>query len=313
MTDATLGLLIMAYGTPRSLDEVAEYYTHIRHGRPPEPEALAELIERYRAIGGVSPLNEITERQVAGITERVRRRLGQPVRAYMGMKHARPFIAEAVRALVADGIRRCVALVLTPQYSAMSVEGYHRAARDELEALNADVELLTIDHWHEHPGFIAAVARRLEQTLAALPAEQRQQAMTVFTAHSLPQRLIEKGDPYAEQLQASAAAVARAAGVERWTFAYQSAGRTEVPWLGPDICAVIPELAERGCTAVVACPIGFVADHLEILYDLDIEARQVAIQHGLPFTRTPSLNDAPDFLDALADVVVARLERVQTP
>lgn len=299
----------MAYGTPQSLDDVEAYYTHIRHGRPPAPEAVEDLKNRYRAIGGLSPLNEITQRQVEGIARRVQDRLQQPIRAYMGMKHAPPFIEDVVGDIVADGFKRIVGLVLTPQYSVMSVETYFRTAREALKQRGSDAELLEIPHWHLHPGFVQAVAKRVKDALERLPQDVRPKAMTVFTAHSLPQRVVETGDSYARHLEETATAVAQAVPLEHWMTAYQSAGQTEVPWLGPDICEVIPQLAAEGWKAVVVCPAGFVADHLEVLYDIDIEARQVAEEAGILLERSASLNDDADFMEALADVVINRLEK----
>lgn len=303
----TLGLLIMAYGTPETLDDLEPYYTHIRGGRAPSPEALEELTERYRLIGEQSPLNVITRRQAVGTAQRLAHRLGTPVVAYVGNKHSRPFIGETVQRMVQDGIRRSVALVMTPQYSTMSVAGYQQAVQEGLAAAGAAMDVVYVDHWHQHPGFVAALARRVQSALAELPEPAREDAVVVFTAHSLPERILQHGDPYPRQLEETAEAVAREAGLRHWRTAYQSAGMTPDPWLGPDICDVIRDLGEAGAPGVVVCAAGFVADHLEIFYDLDIEARDVAAEVGIPFARTASLNDAPDFLDALADIAASAL------
>lgn len=312
MSQDRLGLLIMAYGTPQSMDEVEAYYTHIRHGRPPSPEAVEDLKERYRAIGGLSPLNEITKRQVEGIARHVEQRLQRPVKAYMGMKHAPPFIADVVAEIVKDGIEQVVGLVLTPQYSVMSVATYHRAAREAFEKHNYQVNYMPIDYWHLNPGFITALADRVraayERLKSRLPAGDADKIMTVFTAHSLPERVVETGDPYAQHLKETADAVAAAVPLQHWMTAYQSEGQTGVPWLGPDICEVIPELAAAGWKGVVVCPAGFVSDHLEVLYDIDIEAQEVAEKAGIALERSASLNDDTDFMNALADVVLQRLE-----
>ena len=304
-----LGLLVMAYGTPETLDDIEPYYTHIRGGRPPSPEALAELKERYRMIGGRSPLNVITRRQALGTAERLARRLGVEVRPYVGMKHAPPFIADTVQAMVADGIERAVALVMTPQYSTMSVAAYQRSVREALDAAGSSMQVAYVDHWHRHPGFVAALARRVEAALRELPPSARDEAVVVFTAHSLPERILQHDDPYPRHLEETAEAVAREAGLQRWQTAYQSAGMTPDPWLGPDILDVIRELAARGCPGVVVCPAGFVADHLEVFYDIDIEARDTALEVGIAFARTASLNDAPDFLDALADIAAGAVRK----
>jgi len=305
----TLGLLVMAYGTPETLDDLEAYYTHIRGGRAPSAEALAELTERYRMIGETSPLNVITRRQAVGAAQRLSWRLGTPVVPYVGSKHARPFIGETVRRMVADGIRRAVALVMAPQYSSMSVAGYHRAVQEALAETGADLDVVYVDHFHQHPGFVAALARRVRDGLAELPAAAREDAVVVFTAHSLPERIVGEGDPYPRHLQETADAVAREAGLRRWQTAYQSAGMTPDPWLGPDVCDVIRDLAAAGAPGVVVCAAGFVADHLEVFYDLDIEAREAAGEAGIAFARTASLNDAPDFLDALADIAAGALAR----
>ncbi len=302
-----VALLVMAYGTPQSLDQVEPYYTHIRHGRPPTPELLQELIDRYKAIGGKSPLHEITEEQARRVAAVVAERLGRPVEPFVGYLHIAPFIAEAVERLVAARPQEAVGLVLAPQYSAASVALYHRAAQEALARHPGAPAVHFIDHFHSHPGFIAALARRVEQALAELPAGLREGAVVIFTAHSIPQPVVDRGDPYPRHVEETAAKVAAAAGLSRWRVAYQSAGRTADPWLGPDVTEVIRRLPGEGARAVVVCPAGFVADHLEVLYDLDIEARQVAEEVGLAFARTPSLNADADFIEVLADLVLDRL------
>lgn len=302
-----VALLVMAYGTPQSLDEVEPYYTHIRHGRPPTPELLQELIDRYKAIGGKSPLHEITEEQARRVATTVAGRLGRPVEPFVGYLHIAPFIADAVERMAAARPRDAVGLVLAPQYSAASVALYQQAAREALERHPEAPAVHFIDHFHNHPGFVAALARRVESTLAGLPADRREGAVVIFTAHSIPQPVVDRGDPYPRHVEETAAKVAAAAGVGRWRVAYQSAGRTADPWLGPDVTDVIRQLGREGAQAVVACPVGFVADHLEVLYDLDIEARQVAEEAGLAFARTPSLNADADFIEVLADLVLDRL------
>jgi ferrochelatase len=294
-------LLVMAYGTPRSLDEVEAYYTDIRHGRPPSPEHLQDLVDRYRAIGGRSPLIEITSAQAEGVAERV----GVP--AFVGFKHVSPFIPDAVKAMAAEGITRAVGLVLAPHYSAMSVGDYERRARRGADEAGWTGELDMIESWHLEPGFIELLSKRVTESLASLPQEARHGAVTVFTAHSLPERIVQSGDPYPEQLQQTAAEVARQSGLEEWMVAWQSAGRTGDRWLVPDILEVIEDLAGLGVPAIVVCPCGFVADHLEVLYDIDVAARELADKLGVALVRTASPNDDPEFLDALAAVVRRRL------
>jgi protoporphyrin/coproporphyrin ferrochelatase len=290
-------LLVMAYGTPRSLDEVEAYYTDIRGGRPPAPDRLQELTDRYRAIGGRSPLLEITRAQAEGVSKRV----GIP--SFVGFKHAQPFIPDAVKAMAAEGETRAVGLVLAPHYSAMSIGDYERRARRGAEEVGWSGELNMIKSWHLEPGYIELLADRVRAALASLAEESRAGAVTVFTAHSLPERIVSANDPYPEQLRETAAAVAESTRLERWEVAWQSAGRTGDKWLGPDILDVIEDLAGRDVAGVVVCPCGFVADHLEVLYDIDIEARELADKLGVDLARTASPNDDPAFLDMLATVV----------
>ena len=297
MDAVTEGVLVMAYGTPKDLGDVEAYYTDIRHGRPPAPDQLQELTDRYRAIGGRSPLLEITRAQANGISDRV----GIP--AFVGQKHAAPFIADAVEEMKAAGITRPVGLVLAPHYSSMSIGDYERrVARAAAESgWNARVE--TIRSWHDEPSFIDLLAGYCKDALSAIPAAAHGRTTFVFTAHSLPAAIVRKGDPYPEQLRETAAAVAARLGLDRWEVGWQSAGRTADEWLGPDVLEILQDLARSGEKGVVVCPCGFVADHLEVLYDLDIEATRRASELDLEFARTRSPNDDPAFLDALAEVV----------
>ena len=292
-------VLLMAYGTPRRLEDVEAYYTHIRRGSPPSPELLEELLGRYRAVGGPTRLNRITREQAEGLAAALGARgLNPPVA--VGFKHVSPFVGDAVRELAGAGIARVVGLVLAPHYSIRSIAEYERYAR---EAAPAGLEVDVIPSWHDHPGLIAFLAGRLRAALEGAGADPH----VLFTAHSVPARILDGGDPYPEQLRETSALVARAAGAPRWSFAYQSAGRTAEPWLGPDVLEAIGDLAEGGETAVVVQSIGFVADHLEILYDLDVEARETAGRLGLRFVRAEMPNAHPDFVAALADLVAGRL------
>ena len=282
----------MAYGTPRSLNDVEAYYTDIRHGRPPPPDLLSELTERYRAIGG-SPLLAITEAQASGLENR----LG--IKTYVGLKHADPFIADAVARMAADGVDRAVGLVLAPHYSKMSVGDYKRRALETAVTIDWAGVLDMIESWHLEPGYVDFLARELRATLTSVGTG----ATVVFTAHSLPERILVAGDPYSDQLHATAEAVGRAVGLKQWTVGWQSGSRTGEAWLGPDILEIIEREAAGGAEAVVVCPCGFVSDHLEVLYDLDIEAAELAEKLGIGFARTHMPNDDPDVLDALATVV----------
>ncbi len=297
------GVVVMAYGTPRGLEDVERYYTDIRHGRPPTPELLAELTERYAAIGGQSPLYEITEAQRIGLEKRL-----DGVPTYLGQKHSPPFIPDAIRAMAADGVDRIVGLVLAPHYSKMSVGDYRRRvvlARDEA-GLDAAVDV--IESWHVEPGYVTFLAQRVREAAARLTPEAQERHVVVFTAHSLPQAILRGGDPYPQQLQETADAVAAEAGIASHTIGWQSAGRTADPWLGPDVLEVIERLAGEGARGVVVCPCGFVSDHLEVLYDVDVECVDAARRLGVELVRTESPNDDPAFLEVLATVVRRELD-----
>ncbi len=278
-------VVAMAYGSPSRAEDIPAYFADIRGGRPVRPEAVQELVERYRRIGG-SPLNEITEAQRSALE----RELELPV--YVGMKHWRPRIADAVARALDGGADRIVGLVLAPHYSRMSIGGY----RERVErALDGGAELRFVESWHDHEPFIAVVADRVRGT----------DAHVVFTAHSLPERILAAGDPYRDELLETSRLVAARAGIppERWSFAFQSASETGEPWLGPDIVDEVDRLHGEGAGKILVCPVGFVADHLEILWDIDVEARDRAREYGLELDRIPSLNDDPAFVRALADLV----------
>lgn len=297
------GVLVMAHGTPAGAEELEAFYTRIRRGRPPTPEQLADLDRRYRAIGGTSPLAARTADQVAGLAARLEAaEPGRYIVAY-GAKHTDPSIEEAAARLVGQGAEAVVGLVLAPHRASLGSEEYlARAAA----ALGRDgPPLQAVRQWYDAPGLATLLAERVEAALASLPPGTRREV--VFTAHSLPERVVAAGDPYPEQVAESAALVAGAAALDRsatgWRTAWQSAGRTADPWLGPDLLEVLRQLPAQGVQAVAVCPIGFVADHLEVLYDVDVEARAVAAGVGLHLARTASLNDDPRFCDILAGVV----------
>ncbi len=298
-------VLIMAYGTPRNLEEVEPYYTHIRRGRPPSAEQLQDLIRRYEKIGGVSPLNEITARQVQAVENKLRER-GWTGRVYVGMKHWHPFIAEAVEQMATDGVQKAVGVVLAPHYSRISIGQYIEYAQQARERFAPEMQMRFVERWGNHRQFIEAVARKVQEALGEWRAEE---TMVIFSAHSLPARIHQWGDPYERELMDSAQLVAQQLNLPYWTFAYQSASTTGEPWLGPDILDRLEEIA-RDYTQqqVLCCSIGFVADHLEVLYDLDIEARQKCEQVGLAYRRAASLNDDPLMAEAVADVVLQQME-----
>jgi ferrochelatase len=304
MTDA---VLLMAYGSPNSLDQVEAYYTDIRRGSPPAPHLLEELLDRYRAIGGGSPLSRIVEEQRAALETELAVR-GLPVPVYAGMRHIAPRIGDIVKRMAADGVTRFTAIALAPQASS-NAAGYRRAVDAALADLgDAAPAVDYIASWHDQPRFIEALAQTAREALARFvdPSGVR----FVFTAHSLPARVLADGDPYPAELAATAALVASRLGVENYEFAFQSAGRTDEPWLGPDILVEIRRLAAEGVPGLVIRPVGFVADHLEVLYDIDIEAQGVARETGIRLERARSMNTDPTFIAGLADLAAASLQPV---
>jgi protoporphyrin/coproporphyrin ferrochelatase len=294
----TLGVVVMAYGTPASGDDIESYYTHIRRGRPPTAEQLDDLRSRYDAIGGISPLLAITRAQAAAIGES----LGAGSVVALGQKHAAPFIEDAVDSLADSGATRIVGVVLAPHYSRGSVGEY--AARVAEAASARGLEATTVPHWHDLPEWRAFQADAMRAGLSSLPPR----TLVVFTAHSLPERVLE-GDTYPDQLLESAAAISTDVGLQGtsgFMVAWQSAGRTPDPWRGPDILEVLREVAAADVAdGVLVCPQGFTADHLEVLYDLDVQAASVAVTLGLAFARTRSLNADPVVLRALADRIAS--------
>jgi protoporphyrin/coproporphyrin ferrochelatase len=304
------GVVVMAYGTPRSPADVEAYYTDIRRGRPPTAEQLADLVGRYDAIGGISPLAERTEAQRRALTDALEARRPGQFTVVLGQKHASPFIEDAVATLADQGVTRAVGLVLAPHYSRASVGEYQHRATTAGAA--AGVVMTAIDSWHTEPAYLDFLAASLAQVRAEMGAHHH----VLFTAHSLPERALVD-DPYPDQLRQSATAVAERVGLDRWAdwaIAWQSAGRTPEPWRGPDLLEVIGDLGRTGRSrGVIVCPQGFVSDHLEVLYDLDIAAAAAAGEAGLAFARTRSLNDDPTVMGALADLVISALDGGDRP
>ncbi len=303
-------VLLMAYGSPDRLDQVEAYYTDIRRGNPPPPHLLEELLGRYRAIGGGSPLSRIVELQRAAVEAELARR-GRPVRVYAGMRHIEPRIGQVVEGMAADGVERFVAIALAPQRSS-NAAGYRRAVDTALAGLgDAAPAVAFVDSWFDQSRFIDALAGTTAEALRRFPDPARVRVM--FTAHSLPARVVADGDPYPDELAGTAALVAHQLGLATWDFAFQSAGRTGEPWLGPDILDEIRRLGAEGVGELVIRPVGFVADHLEVLYDIDIEAQAVARGAGIRLERARSMNDDPTFIAGLADLAEAALPQALMP
>ena len=296
---APVGVVLMAYGTPRDVDDILRYYTDIRRGNPPTDEQLAALEERYRAIGGVSPLNERTEAQRAALQSALDARAPGQYRVALGMKHSAPFIEDAVDSLIAGGARRLVGLVLAPHYSAASVGQY--LERLDYAAAKHDAPITSVRSWATEPAFVDFIAGQVAAARRGLP----EPTQVVFTAHSLPLRSLLPNDPYVAEVQSTADAVMERTGAGSSCVAWQSAGRTGDVWLAPDVLFVIGELAADGRTrGVLVSAVGFVADHLEVLYDLDIQAAERAAEHGLAFARTACVNDDAAVMGALAERVI---------
>ena len=299
------GVLLMAYGTPRNLDEVEPYYRDIRGGRSPSPEAVEELKERYRRVGGKTPLLEITQDVARLLEEKLNREAGSSTwRTYIGMKHWHPYIAETIDEIVSDGVDELVGLPLAPHYSRMSIAGYQQLVEQALESKDSSPTTRFIESWHASPHFIEFIDQRIREGLAKFNVDSSE-VEVMFTAHSLPARILEFGDPYPQELLESSAAVARTAGVNSWRFAYQSAGMTGTPWLGPDILDSVQEIADTGVKNILVVPFGFVCDHLEILFDIDIEAMEKADELGVNLARIAMPNTSPGFMDTLFDLVTA--------
>ena len=304
MSAPKTAVLLMAYGTPRSREEILPYYTDIRRGRPPTDEQLSDLTARYEAIGGLSPLAALTEAQrdaLQGALDTV-----SPIEFHvvLGLNHASPTIEEAVAALANDGFTKIVCLVLAPHFSTYSIGQYVGRAAAAAEPFG--ISVVGVETWATEDAFVSFLANDMRAKLSTMPANTH----VFFTAHSLPQRIIDAGDPYPNELRATAEAVAQQLGLvenEQWSIAWQSAGRTPEPWIGPDILEAIDALTKdtKPAAGVLVCACGFVADHLEVLFDLDIEAKHRAEQHGLAFSRTQCVNDSADVMTALAQRVVA--------
>ncbi len=303
-TDVVLpiGVLVMAYGGPASLAELPGYLADIRAGRPTSTAVLEEITQNYAAIGGRSPLPEISRRQVDALRARL-----DPARyrCYLGMRHWSPWIEEVVGEMIEDGITHAVSIVLAPHYSGLSIAKYGDRINAGLDLYRGSIAFQHVTSYHDRPGLIEALADRVAVGLDRWPSDERGRVHVVFSAHSLPARINEQGDPYERQLHETAALVAERSGIgtDRWSWSYQSAGRTPEPWLGPPIEEHLAVLAASGVRDVISVPVGFVSDHVEILFDIDVKAREVARQLGMRLERPPALNDDPRFIGTLAEVV----------
>jgi ferrochelatase len=296
---AKWGVLLLAHGAPDRLEDIPAFLLNVRGGRKLPEAAVNEIIRRYGLIGG-SPLLRLTTSQAQGLAKR----LGRPI--YVGMRNWKPFISDAVGQIAADGVERVVALCLAPQNSRTSIGLYRRCLLEETERLAPQVRVVFIDNWHDHPGLVEAFRERVATALARVEAEAAGPVPVIFTAHSVPQKTIEDGDPYEQQVKETAALVARALGLEEYEVAFQSQGMTSEPWIGPTVESLIDRKAAQGRRHLLLAPVGFVCDHVEILYDIDVVFREYGKARGVTVHRTESLNDSSLFIEALAAIVTER-------
>lgn len=297
-------VLLLAYGGPNSLADIPAYLLDIRGGRETPQSLIDEISHRYEAIGGSSPLLRITQSAAAKLQERI----GLPV--YVGMRHWSPWIKDVAAQMAADGVRQAVVICMAPHYSSLSIGAYRRRLDEALAQLEQPFAVHFIESWHTHPEYIDAVAANVRLALERFAPEERDEAFVVFTAHSLPAFILERGEPYDRQLRETASLLARKLNLpaDRWGFSYQSAANTGVPWLGPQIEEFIVELAQQGEQNVIVAPIGFIADHVEVLYDIDIGVQVIAREHGVRVERPPMLNDSPAMVNILTALVEEALQ-----
>lgn len=308
MSKQKIGLLLMAYGTPRKKEEIEPYYTHIRRGRKPSQELLDDLTARYEAVGGVNRFAEITDEQVRQLEQEMNRRFpDKEFVGYLGLKHIAPFVEDAVEAMHRDGIEKAISLVLAPHYSSYSVKEYNGRAKEHAASIGGP-EIHSVESWYTEPGFISYWSDAIKDTFRSMPEAQRDKAVVIFSAHSLPEKILQSGDPYPHQLEETAALIAKEAGISHYAIGWQSAGNTPEPWLGPDVQDLTRDLHNaHGYQTFVYCPVGFVAEHLEVLYDNDNECKAVTDELGANYYRPPMPNARPAFISCLADVIGKKL------
>lgn len=300
-----MGILVMAYGTPYKEEDIERYYTHIRRGRKPAPEMQEDLERRYRAIGGISPLAKITEEQATKLEARLNEIQDEiEFHMYLGLKHIEPFVEDAVLQMHKDGIEEAISLVLAPHYSTFSVKSYNGRAKEEAAKLGGPV-IYSIESWYKEPKFIDYWATKIKETYASMQQEEREHAILIVSAHSLPEKIIAARDPYPEQLKETAELIAKAAGITDYAIGWQSAGNTPDPWIGPDVQDLTLDLYNKhGYKAFVYAPVGFIVNHLEVLYDNDVECKAVTDKVGASYYRPEMPNANAEFIDCLAQIVM---------
>ncbi|MFD1739130.1 ferrochelatase [Bacillus salitolerans] len=307
-----IGLLVMAYGTPYKEEDLERYYTHIRRGRKPSPELVEELRERYEAIGGISPLAKITLEQAESLEAYLNQNQEQyEFKMYLGLKHIEPFVEDAVQQMKQDGIEEAISIVLAPHFSTFSVKSYNGRAKEEAEKIGGPT-IHSIESWYDEPKFIQYWVDQVKQTYSMMTEEEREHSVLIVSAHSLPEKIIASGDPYPNQLQETADLIANGAGVANYEVGWQSAGNTPEPWIGPDVQDLTRDLFEvKRYKAFVYIPVGFVSDHLEVLYDNDIECKHVTDEVGARYYRPEMPNAKPQFIDAVGTVVLNKLSSIE--
>ncbi|MGZ4162099.1 MAG: ferrochelatase [Neobacillus sp.] len=308
MTKKKMGLLVMAYGTPYKIEDLDRYYTHIRHGRKPTAEMIEDLRNRYEAIGGISPLAKITLEQAEKLEEHLNRVQDKiEFKMYLGLKHIEPFIEDAVKKMHEDGIEEAVSIVLAPHFSTFSVKSYNGRVKEEAEKLGG-LKINSIESWYQEPKFIAYWANKVKQVYEEMPQEEKKHSMLIVSAHSLPEKILQFGDPYPDQLKETADLIADQAGIKNYEIGWQSAGNTPEPWLGPDVQDLTRKLfQEQQYKAFVYAPVGFVCDHLEVLFDNDIECKAVTDEVGASYYRPEMPNAKEEFIDCLSTVILKTL------
>lgn len=311
----TIGVMVMAYGGPGSLDEVEPYLADIRGGRPTSESLLHEITERYRQIGGRSPILELTTAQAHGIERALNdsaNDAGVRFRTYVGMRHWHPYIGDVVTEMLADGVDEIVGVVMAPHYSRMSIGAYMGKLDKALAENGVDILVHKVESWKDEPSFIDAIAGRIQQALQKFPEDIRADVPVLFTAHSLPARILESGDPYPQELQTSVQLVAEKLQLEGYRWAFQSQGATAEPWLGPTVEDTLQQLADEGYHDLLLVPIGFVCDHVEVLFDVDIEHRNQASELGIRLERIEMLNDDSGLINAVANAVCRAVRQTVT-
>ncbi|MEK4148983.1 ferrochelatase [Robertmurraya sp. FSL W8-0741] len=309
MTKKQMGLLVMAYGTPYKEEDIERYYTHIRHGRRPSDEMLEDLKGRYEAIGGLSPLAQTTNDQAAALQQHLNKIQDEvEFKLYIGLKHIEPFIEDAVKQMHEDGITEALSIVLAPHFSTFSIKSYNGRAKEEAEKLGG-LTIRSVESWYKEPKFIQFWIDKVKQAFNSMTEDERNNAALIVSAHSLPEKILQLGDPYPKQLQETADLIAEGAGVKNYYVGWQSAGNTPEPWLGPDVQDLTRELYdEHHFKAFVYTPVGFVAEHLEVLYDNDYECKVITDELGVSYYRPEMPNTDPLFIDAMASAVLKLLK-----